>query len=82
MDMGFKNADGNPVIFEKSLKLLATLGQLPTFAELMSTELDYADAKLKKYAVKLGEILSRAPSSTLISVICEQVEKLISSGNN
>jgi hypothetical protein len=37
MDIGFKNADTKPVIFEKSLKLLATLGQLPTFIELMDT---------------------------------------------
>lgn len=37
MDIGFKNADLKPVIFEKSLKLLATLGQLPTFTELMET---------------------------------------------
>ena len=37
MDIGFKNADAKPVIFEKSLKLLATLGQLPTFTVLMET---------------------------------------------
>ena len=37
MDIGFKNADAKPVIFEKSLKLLANLGQLPTFTELMES---------------------------------------------
>ena len=37
MDIVFKNADAKPVIFEKSLKLLATLGQLPTFTVLMET---------------------------------------------
>ena len=84
MDIGFKNADKKPVIFEKSLKLLATLGQLPTFTELMVTYFDSAEAKLKKYASKLYEILSGGPTKvtqTLISVICEQVEKLLSSEN-
>ena len=61
MDLGLRNQEGKPgIIFEKCLKLLATLGQLPTFIELMNTQLDSAEAKLKKYANRLYEILSHA----------------------
>lgn len=37
MDLGFRNFDDKPLIFEKSLKLLATLSQFPTFITLMDT---------------------------------------------
>ncbi len=81
MDMGFRRLEDKPMIFEKSLKLLATLSQFPTFMDLMNTSLDSFDIKLTKYINKISDILKSTQDQNLISVMCEQLEKIVGSGH-
>ena len=40
LDMGMKSFKARPILFEKSLKLLATLSQLPSFTQILTTTLN------------------------------------------
>ena len=78
--MGINSYHSKPILFEKSLKLLATLSQFPNFETILTTNLQTSASKIEQYAVTIRDILSQAsPNSAVISVVGEQLEKLTTS---
>ena len=80
IDMGINTFTTNPMLFEKSLKLFASLSCFPNFNQIMTNASGHtAEAKVEKYANVLRDILGQdsLASTTVISVIGEQLEKFV-----
>jgi len=83
IDMGLKCFKTMPILFEKSLKLLASLSLFANFDRILSTSLETFKVKLNQYACIFRDILGATPppSQTVISVIGEQIERIMASSN-
>lgn len=65
-----------PIIFEKSLKLLASLATFPNFEGLLRAatglaEDDQVEPKMVKYAETIRSVMGGGIGPTGVSVICE-----------
>ncbi|TNV84344.1 hypothetical protein FGO68_gene12695 [Halteria grandinella] len=78
VDKGITQYDIKNVIFEKSLKLLATLSQFPNFEQILN-QTGQSELKLQKYAGIFAQIFKSSPSQVVLSVVGEQLEKLMAS---
>ena len=78
IDQGFTKAHSSPILFEKSLKLLSTLCQFPIVDQLLTTPSDTPHLRLTRYMTKLTEILVASPSLSIVTLICEHLERIIS----
>jgi hypothetical protein len=58
LDIGFNSYASKPVLFEKSLKLLATLIQFPNFHSILTTSIAPFDANIQKYLSQIADLLS------------------------
>ena len=61
IDMGITQFAGNPMLFEKSLKLLASLSAFPNFGHILGD-----DSKAQRYADIIRDIFASGVSSTVV----------------
>ena len=70
--MGITQFASNPMLFEKSLKLFAALSTFPNFGLILGD-----DSKAQRYVFIIRDIFAAGVSSTVVQVVAEQIEKVI-----